>query len=159
MSAHEIYAEYAHLIRPIAARLARQLPGHSLQDMEQTGSVGLLQAVSKFQERRAATFALLAKQRIRGAMLDSLAAHRRLGSDDGPEASEPETASRSTELAEVREAVADLPRLQREIIDLHYGREMSLRAAGRAAGISCSAAARRERRAIAALRKALGVAA
>lgn len=154
MSKGDVFARYQHLIRPIAARLARLLPGHSLEDLQQSGAVGLLEAASKYDHRRARTFAQLAKMRIRGAILDSLARSRLIANDaDSPEASEDGVAFRAAHLAEMHVAIAGLSREQREILELHYAGEMSLRAAGRAAGISLAAARRREQRALAALRK------
>lgn len=154
MSNHEIYDAYQHLIRPIAARLARQLPGHSLEDLRQTGSVGLLEACAKFRPARAATFAQFARARIRGAMLDSLPRSKPLASTDAPEGSyDGESPERGAEIAEMQTMVEELPERQREILRLRYGGEMSLRAAGRAAGISTAAAVRREKRALQTLRK------
>ncbi len=161
MTAREIYDAYQYLIRPIAARLARQLPCHSLEDLRQSGAVGLLQAAAKFKPGRAASFPQFARARIRGAMLDSLPRSKPLaGSEIAPEASyEGENPERGAELAEMVAEVEELPSPQREIIRLRYGGEMSLRAASRRAGISLATATRRERRAIANLRKRMGVAA
>lgn len=159
MTVQEIFAAYRDLVRPIAARIARNLPGHSLADLEQSGAVGLLQAAERYDPARSEMFPIYARLRIRGAILDSLASHRRLGTDAGPEESEGESATEAVFLLELRAAVARLPLPQRYILALHYGREMSLRQAGRAAGISASQARRHEAAALAALRKALGVAA
>lgn len=161
MSEHEIFDRHAHLIRPIAARLARRLPGYSLDDLRQSGAVGLLEACARYRPSRAATFAQFARARIRGAILDSLPRSRPLASSmNAPEGSyEGESAERGAEIAEMEGMVEELPEKQREILELHFGAEMSLREAGRCAGISLAAATRRQARAITTLRKRMGVAA
>lgn len=154
MSTVDVYGAYQHLIRPIAARLARKLPGYSREDLEQSGAVGLLEACQRYNPSRASTFALFAKARIRGAILDSLPRCKPLASSAiAPEGSyggvSPE---KHAEIAEMEAEVEKLPEAQRVILRLHYGEEMSLRAAGRAAGISLAAATRREDRAMRTLR-------
>lgn len=154
MSTHDVFEQYQHLIRPIAVRLARHLPGHSLEDLRQSGSVGLLDACARYRADRSATFAVFARARIRGAILDSLAEAEVHGGVDEMQDSvsgEP-SPERFAEIAELEAAVRELPFRQRQILELHYGREMSLRAAARAAGISFAAARRREASALAMLR-------
>lgn len=154
MSKNEIFDAYQHLIRPIAARLAQHLPGYSLEDLRQSGSVGLLEACGRYRPEKAATFATFARVRIRGAMLDSLAGSKPLASASPPDGSyDDESPFLAAQLAEMDAAVEELPKRQREILELHYRGEMSLRAAGRAAGICFSAAKRREQRALSTLRK------
>lgn len=154
MSISEIFDAYQHLIRPIAARLARHLPGYSLEDLRQSGSVGLLEACARYRPDRASTFAMFARARIRGAMLDSLPSSKPLASSSPPEGSyDGASPEKAAEMAEIAEMVEELPLKQQLIVKLHYGREMSLRAAGRAAGISFAAARGREARAMQALRK------
>lgn len=161
MTAHEIFAAHEHLIRPIAARLARHLPGFPIEDLRQSGAVGLLEACAKFRPARGSSFPQFARARIRGAILDSLPRSKPLArSETAPEGSyEGESPERGAEISEMEAMVEELPERQRVILELHYRREMSLRAAGRLVGISLAAATRREARAMGTLRKRMGVAA
>lgn len=161
MTTAEVYEAYQHLVRPIAARVARSLPGQCLEDLEQTGRLALVQAARRYDPQRRDMFPIYARLRIRGAILDSLSRSRRLASgDEQPEASEP--GANPEECAWLREIAAAVARLtydQQLILDLHYQRGLSLRAAGRAAGVSATQARRHEAAALAELRKWMGVAA
>lgn len=64
---------YLPLVRSIARKLKRGLPGHvSLDDLYQTGVIGLLEAARRFRADLGVPFALFARTRIRGAMLDEI---------------------------------------------------------------------------------------
>ncbi|MFQ5718814.1 MAG: sigma-70 family RNA polymerase sigma factor [Acidobacteriota bacterium] len=66
-------AEYAPLVRYIAARLAARLPREtSVDDLIGDGLVGLLEAVQRFDPSKGVQFSTFAEMRIRGAMLDGL---------------------------------------------------------------------------------------
>jgi RNA polymerase sigma factor for flagellar operon FliA len=94
---------HGDLVRRIARYMARRLPGQvELDDLEQAGMVGLLEAAQRYADREDACFATYATHRIRGAMLDFLratdwsprslrrrmrdieAAHQRLDACDAP---------------------------------------------------------------------------
>jgi RNA polymerase sigma factor for flagellar operon FliA len=61
------------LIRNIAHRLGAKLPSNiEIHDLVNTGVLGLLDAVEKFEPSRGVKFKTYAEVRIRGAMLDSL---------------------------------------------------------------------------------------
>ena len=65
--------KHLDLVRRLAAHMMRRLPRSvEMDDLIQTGMVGLLEAVSRYQPRSDSTFATYATQRIRGAMIDSL---------------------------------------------------------------------------------------
>lgn len=65
--------DYLGLVNAIAVRLAEQLPVTvETDDLIQAGSLGLMDAIEKFDAEKGVAFATYAKFRIRGAMLDSL---------------------------------------------------------------------------------------
>jgi len=66
-------AEHADLVRRIAYHLVGRLPESvDVNDLIQTGMVGLMEAARNFKSDRGANFATYAGIRIRGAMLDEL---------------------------------------------------------------------------------------
>ena len=68
-----ILAEHLPLVRIIATCVHRTLPKHVLlDDLVQAGSIGLLDALTKYDPRRQIQFHTYAKFRIRGAILDDL---------------------------------------------------------------------------------------
>lgn len=69
----ERLAEYLPLVRRQALALQVRLPASiELDDLIQAGTVGLLEALGRFDAAQGASFATFASQRIRGAMLDEL---------------------------------------------------------------------------------------
>ncbi|NPA25654.1 MAG: sigma-70 family RNA polymerase sigma factor, partial [Deltaproteobacteria bacterium] len=65
--------EFLPLIQRLAQRLASRLPENvEVDDLINSGVVGLLDAVSKFDPSRQIQFKTYAEFRIRGAMLDDL---------------------------------------------------------------------------------------
>jgi RNA polymerase sigma factor for flagellar operon FliA len=61
------------LVRQVAQRVLRGLPGtFDLNDLIQTGMLGLLEAAPRYEDGMGASFATFAGYRIRGAILDSL---------------------------------------------------------------------------------------
>src|SRR5580698_7165346 len=72
--------EHIDLVRRIAYHMMRRMPNSiEVDDLIQTGMVGLLEAAQRYEWRAGSTFSAYATRRIRGAILDSL---RR--SDFGP---------------------------------------------------------------------------
>ncbi len=68
-----IYKKYDKLIKYIASRIAARLPKHiEIHDMINSGVLGLLDAVEKFDAAKGVKFETYAEYRIKGAMLDSL---------------------------------------------------------------------------------------
>lgn len=66
-------AQYAPLVKRIAHHLAAKLPSSvQVEDLIQAGLIGLLDAVSHYDQSLGAQFETYATQRIRGAMLDEL---------------------------------------------------------------------------------------
>ncbi len=71
----EIFKKYEKLIKYIASRIASRLPKHiEIHDMINSGVLGLLDAVEKFDAAKGVKFETYAEYRIKGAMLDSLRA-------------------------------------------------------------------------------------
>jgi RNA polymerase sigma factor for flagellar operon FliA len=65
--------EQIPLVRDIARRIRRTLPNHvPFEDLLQSGIVGLLDAVAKYDPDRQVPFQAYASFRVRGAILDSL---------------------------------------------------------------------------------------
>jgi len=65
--------EYLPLVRRQALSMQVRLPASvELDDLIQAGTVGLLEAVGRFDASQGASFTTFASQRIRGAMLDEL---------------------------------------------------------------------------------------
>jgi RNA polymerase sigma factor for flagellar operon FliA len=62
---------HADLVRSIAYQMMRRMPPNlDVEDLIQTGMVGLLEAAQRYEGRMGATFETFALPRIRGAMLD-----------------------------------------------------------------------------------------
>ncbi len=71
----EIILKYAPLIKYIASRIAARLPLHvDIQDMINSGVLGLMDAIEKFDPEKGVKFETYAEYRIKGSILDSLRA-------------------------------------------------------------------------------------
>ncbi|MGR2737418.1 RNA polymerase sigma factor FliA [Billgrantia sp. Q4P2] len=69
----DLLDEYLPLVRRQALSMQVRLPASiELDDLIQAGTVGLLEAMGRFDSTQGASFATFASQRIRGAMLDEL---------------------------------------------------------------------------------------
>ncbi|HEX4880425.1 MAG TPA: RNA polymerase sigma factor FliA [Limnobacter sp.] len=65
--------QYVPLVRRLAHHLIAKLPASvQIDDLIQAGLIGLMDAISRFEEGQGAQFETYASQRIRGAMLDEL---------------------------------------------------------------------------------------
>ena len=65
--------QYAPLVKRIAHHMMAKLPASvEIDDVIQTGMMGLLDAVNRYEESHGAQFETYAAQRIRGAILDGL---------------------------------------------------------------------------------------
>ena len=68
-----VFKEHMHLVKKLAHQLKAKLPPNvEVDDLIQAGMIGLLDALSKYEETALAQFETYAVQRIRGAMLDQL---------------------------------------------------------------------------------------
>jgi RNA polymerase sigma factor for flagellar operon FliA len=65
--------QYYNMVRYMALRLASRLPSHiSADDLFNTGIIGLIDAIDKFDESQGIQFETYARIRVRGAMLDEI---------------------------------------------------------------------------------------
>ena len=70
---NHLLAEHAPLVKRLAHQMKAKLPPSvEVDDLIQAGMIGLLDAVSRYEETHGAQFETYAVQRIRGAMLDEL---------------------------------------------------------------------------------------
>jgi RNA polymerase sigma factor for flagellar operon FliA len=70
---NQLLAEHAPLVKRLAHQMKAKLPPSvEVDDLIQAGMIGLLDAVSRYEETHGAQFQTYAVQRIRGAMLDEL---------------------------------------------------------------------------------------
>ncbi|HEV2990532.1 MAG TPA: RNA polymerase sigma factor FliA [Candidatus Angelobacter sp.] len=68
-----IVQDYFNLVRAVATRIKRRLPAHvDVEDLIQTGMIGLLEASNRFDASRKVEFSSYATTRITGAILDEL---------------------------------------------------------------------------------------
>jgi RNA polymerase sigma factor for flagellar operon FliA len=68
-----VVQNYFNLVEAIATRIKRRLPSHvDVQDLVQTGMIGLLEASERYNASRAVEFSTYANSRITGAILDEL---------------------------------------------------------------------------------------
>ena len=71
--ATELVTKYAYLVKKIALHLKSRLPESvQLDDLIQSGMIGLLDSSKNFDEQKGASFETFASIRIRGAMLDEI---------------------------------------------------------------------------------------
>lgn len=69
----QLVAEHIDLVQRIAHHMAARLPASvQVEDLVQSGMIGLIEASRQFQSGQGATFATYAGIRIRGAMIDEL---------------------------------------------------------------------------------------
>jgi RNA polymerase sigma factor for flagellar operon FliA len=68
-----VVQNYFTLVQAIASKIKRRLPAHvDVDDLVQTGMIGLLEASSRFDATRMVDFSSYANSRITGAILDEL---------------------------------------------------------------------------------------
>jgi RNA polymerase sigma factor for flagellar operon FliA len=71
-AAQAMVLRHTDLVRRIAEHMRRRMPGSiDLDDLIQTGMVGLLEAVQRYEGRKGSSFVAYAMRRIRGAILDA----------------------------------------------------------------------------------------
>ena len=72
-SREEQLEKHAHLVKRVVTRIAARLPpGVDQDELYHVGSIGLLDAVDKFDPKREVQFKTYAEFRIKGAILDEL---------------------------------------------------------------------------------------
>lgn len=69
----ELIVEYVPLVKYLAQRIALKLPNHvEIDDLVNSGIIGLIDAIEKFEPSRGIKFKTYAEFRIRGAIFDGL---------------------------------------------------------------------------------------
>jgi RNA polymerase sigma factor for flagellar operon FliA len=72
-----LVSEHLQLVRRIAQKLVVNMPcSVEIEDLVQSGMVGLLEAAQRYRGREGASFATFAYHRIRGAMIDTIRGSR-----------------------------------------------------------------------------------
>lgn len=72
-SLEQFVLEHRSLVRKIALHIKRRLPSHiDVEDLLQSGFIGLLEARKSYKDNMGASFETFASIRIRGAIIDSL---------------------------------------------------------------------------------------
>jgi RNA polymerase sigma factor (sigma-70 family) len=139
-SRNERVLRHLPLVRSIVYRLRPRPPALDVDDLISAGTIGLIEAVERFDSRRGVPFGTYAYTRIRGAIVDEirrLPQPKRAGDDvelslqapiagersltlidviPDPLAPEPEIGA---EFGEVVDAIGDLPPREREVLGLH----------------------------------------
>lgn len=68
-----VVQDYFNLVQAIASKIKRRLPAHvDIEDLVQTGMIGLLEASRRYDASRSVDFSSYANSRITGAILDEL---------------------------------------------------------------------------------------
>jgi RNA polymerase sigma factor (sigma-70 family) len=147
------------LVRPIARAVLSHLPSSfEIADLVQTGMIGLIQAAAAFDVSRGVPFAIFARQRIRGAILDSVRrqawheeTHQPLMDTPGPE---PDVVA-TMRASQVWEAVVALPPRDGQLVVMHFYEGRSLAESGERLGLSKTRALQLVRRALEQIRQQL----
>lgn len=132
------------LIRSVARQIHKKLPpSFELDDLVQSGVLGLIQAVERYDPAAGASFATFARYRIHGAIQDSI--RREQFTDSIHEELPAQVAyldpieariAQREEAGQVARAVDRLPDRGRKVIEMRYGhRQMTMVNVGAALGV------------------------
>lgn len=130
------------LIRSVARQIHRRLPpSFELDDLVQSGVLGLIQAAEHYDVAGGASFETFARHRVRGAILDSVRRHEYTNQshvrlEDVPYHDPIEERIAAQEEADqVACTVNQLPDRERRVIEMRYGHQMTLVKVGAALGV------------------------
>lgn len=162
-----LIASQMALVDAVARQIVRRLPPcFELADLRGAGYLGLIDAARKFQPSRGVPFRAYARQRIRGAILDSFRRRRYLDQTSDPiervdacttNAGLDEAVDQCQMSKLVCIAVAELPAREARVIRRYYGKQDTLGKIGRELGVGASRASQIHREALGHLRATLGV--
>lgn len=155
--------DHQHLVQPIARGILRKLPpSFDLADLVQAGTIGLIQAAEAWESARGIPFPVFARQRIRGAVLDSVrrrawreSGHAELSDVAAGAPAPDELAATSQAAGRLRGALLLLPERDRLVLILHFVGGLPLRQAGARIAVSKTRAAQLIRRSLRRLRRQL----
>jgi RNA polymerase sigma factor FliA len=103
-----VLQNYFNLVQAIAGKIKRRLPAHvDVDDLVQTGMIGLLEASSRYDASRMVDFSSYANSRITGAILDELRKWDTCSRQDRKTAREIEYAKQTLRAAKGREPVRE----------------------------------------------------
>ena len=160
-------ALYGNWIKRIALLLKVRMPWADLEELLQWGAIGMMEASKRFNTGHGSSFQAFAAQRIRGAMIDGMrreGSHRRgqvvldieaidtstYQQSKGPE--DPMTIlSRQDDRYLLAQALRTLPKLEYQILALHFYEELNNREIASVLDISEGYASRLRKRALDAL--------
>ncbi len=118
--------EHIHLVPPIAWNVIRVLkPSFEVEDLISAGSMGLMEAAEQYRPSSGTPFAIYARMRIRGAMIDSVRRGEYIENTRPPLSDAPEPVmvpviechiAQRQALARLRQAIARLPDDQRDVM-------------------------------------------
>lgn len=153
--------EHLPLVRAIAKRLHETLPASfDLDDLIQSGTIGLMESLDRYDPEIDFSVAAFVKHRIRGAILNSVrgSEYRDSTHEELPAEMPVPSVPQRPEVLDIRAAVAKLPPREREVLERHSeGETLVSIAVGLA--VSHTRAKQLHRRAISRVQSHLAVAA
>lgn len=121
-----LFARYQHLVRVIARAIAHKCPPDvELCDLEQVGSIGLLEALERYDPTRDETFHQLVRLLIRRAIIAYLRerdGHEQLDDRQSPDRAAPDPPLEQR--IELSQALAALDPIERYVISCLYWQDM-----------------------------------
>ena len=105
---HSLIRTHVKLVKAVAVKMAQRLPPHvELDDLIGAGTLGLIDAVDKFDRSRAKNFRKYAEIRIKGAILDELRALDHISRTVRRQASDLQKAANSLQVEQGRPPTAE----------------------------------------------------
>jgi RNA polymerase sigma factor for flagellar operon FliA len=167
----ELVSRHLNLVRSIASRIQRVVCYRvEIDELVSLGTLGLIQAASRYDPNAGTAFSTFAYYRIQGAIFDALGdvlplPRPRSGEDDPAALLQDESTTlapdmeldRAQQFELVRHALALLPPPRRYLIESHYYQGHTLQDGGRRIGVSKSWASRMHGQTLAQLRSLMPV--